>query len=462
MRSALPSPPPSVAPPLDRIVERLAERIAAVPIDSVAIPQAALDLTSRERTSLFPWRGQFSPQLVELLLSHHARPGALVVDPFVGSGTTLFEAGRGDMDCYGSEINQAALHFASLARFGAMPKDARRAERALVERAFERHFGPLLPSDLFRRPAREDAQGSTGDALRAALSELDPLGLALHALAAAALLAMGDGPELTPRDLEQSLGRVWRTIDELPASDRACTVLLRDARLIALPPESADVIVTSPPYVNVFNYHQNYRKSVEMMGADVLRNATSEIGANRKFRQNRVLTVIQYALDMSAALAEMRRVLKRTGVAVLVVGRESRVCGLRIENGRLLAMLAVGGAGFHLARWQERVFTNRFGEPIREDVLTLVPATAEAPGREEFARNVALHMLRQLSGASEEARDAVAGAIARAAYVEPSPLLVRTGAASGRPSRGVGRRAALRSVAPIRGEVMKPRPHAAP
>src|SRR6266511_4864256 len=42
--------------------------------------------------SLHPYLGKFIPQLVEVFLRRHFRPGQCVYDPFVGSGTTLVEA----------------------------------------------------------------------------------------------------------------------------------------------------------------------------------------------------------------------------------------------------------------------------------------------------------------------------------------------------------------------------------
>lgn len=36
----------------------------------------------------------------------------------------------------------------------------------------------------------------------------------------------------------------------------------------------ATLLITSPPYINVFNYHQKYRRSVEALGYDVLAIAT--------------------------------------------------------------------------------------------------------------------------------------------------------------------------------------------
>ena len=56
--------------------------------------QHRLDIVEKERTSALPWRGQFSPQLIEYLLSKHCKKGDYVLDPFCGSGTVLLEAAR--------------------------------------------------------------------------------------------------------------------------------------------------------------------------------------------------------------------------------------------------------------------------------------------------------------------------------------------------------------------------------
>ena len=58
-----------------------------------------LNLKERSRTSLFPWRGQFSPQLIEILLNNFAKTNSIVLDPFVGSGTTLFESAGLSLEC---------------------------------------------------------------------------------------------------------------------------------------------------------------------------------------------------------------------------------------------------------------------------------------------------------------------------------------------------------------------------
>src|SRR4051794_36135394 len=88
-----------------------------MPLDSAMISQDRLNIDDKERSNLFPWSGQFSPQLIEALLNAHAQPHAMVLDPFLGSGTVLCEAGRQSLRCYGSEINPAAYKLSRTYRF---------------------------------------------------------------------------------------------------------------------------------------------------------------------------------------------------------------------------------------------------------------------------------------------------------------------------------------------------------
>ena len=66
------------------------------------------DLPERERTKhvhrLHPYLGKFIPQLVEVLLDRYFAPGAHVLDPFAGSGTTLVQALESGMEATGSDI----------------------------------------------------------------------------------------------------------------------------------------------------------------------------------------------------------------------------------------------------------------------------------------------------------------------------------------------------------------------
>ena len=67
------------------------------------------ELPERERTKhvhrLHPYLGKFPPQLAEALLRRRFAAGALIYDPFAGSGTTLVEASVLGIDAIGCDVS---------------------------------------------------------------------------------------------------------------------------------------------------------------------------------------------------------------------------------------------------------------------------------------------------------------------------------------------------------------------
>lgn len=408
-------------------ISALVSEFDALPVDSSAVPQERLDLTNRCRTSLFPWRGQFSPELIELLLNEYACAGAVVVDPFVGSGTTLFEAARNEYPCFGAEINPAAVVMASSAHF----VNTRMSERIefirSAEAVIERHWPIRYEGGLFSLLRADDVErtergGSIEEWLRAVLRESAGEPLVQNIVANTVLRFMAPGGERTSRALFRAFKDHSALLERMPYSDQPCRVFHCDARTIPLQTGTVDFIVTSPPYINVFNYHQNYRRAMELMGWDLLRIARSEFGSNRKNRGNRFLTVVQYAIDMLQALCEMRRIIRPNGRIVVVIGRESKVRGVSFRNGQIVAALAAGGAGLRLVLRQERKFKNKFGRLIYEDILHLVPGSELRQPSDEFGRQLARHMLHDAAArTAQSVRGAIVSAAGRSAYTGASP-----------------------------------------
>ncbi len=67
-------------------------------------------LAERERTKhvhrLHPYLGKFIPQLVEWFLSRYFQPDDLILDPFMGSGTTLIQANEMNINAIGIDISE--------------------------------------------------------------------------------------------------------------------------------------------------------------------------------------------------------------------------------------------------------------------------------------------------------------------------------------------------------------------
>ena len=328
------------------------------------LPQASLNIEEKKRSNIFAWRGQFSPQLVESLLAEYCLPDSVVVDPFAGSGTVLHEAARRSLPAFGFEINPSAWCFSKLYELSAVSQEMRREATLELQDQINREF----PLALFV----EDRELRDEEVEEKVIRMSESLSVRAKIICNALVVLLDVYKNRISGDFVQSrCDSLMSLIRRLPLADRPIKADLQDARALPLPDWSVDFAITSPPYINVFNYHQNYRRSVELLGWDLLRVARSEIGSNRANRANRFCTVVQYCIDMGDALQELARILRPDGRAILILGHQSKVLGTPFFNADIVARLACESGMFGLVLRQQRVFKNRYGEPIREDVLSL-------------------------------------------------------------------------------------------
>jgi hypothetical protein len=390
-----------------------------------SLDRQKLDVTNKTRSNIFGWRGQFTPEFVAYLLDEANEGTGLVVDPFCGSGTVLQECATRNRPAHGFEINPAAYAMSRFFTLSRLPRDERMALANRVEGLFQDIASDLADLPLFN-PA-EDYRPRAANLLDVGRDVFSRTEDKSETLLALLTLFEAEDCRLpnVDRAIFTAIGRVKRHLLALTDSTATLEASLCDARLVHRHVRAeAELIVTSPPYVNVFNYHQNHRAVLELLGFDMLHVAASEIGSNRKNRGNRFRTVIQYALDMEASLESFALSLKERGQLVLVVGRESNVRGVAILNSRLVDDIATGLGGLHREGSFERCFTNRFGASIYEDVLLFRRVNGPpAPGA---ARGIARALLEELKDdAGGEVQDDIRDAIANADGIEASPLFSR-------------------------------------
>ncbi len=357
-------------------------RFEKIPIDKTSISQGELDIDNKTRSNFFAWNGQFSPQFIEALLSHYAQDGDVVIDPFAGSGTTLCEAARKELPAYGMELNASAYF---------MAKTYELANKSIPERetlidSVEHILTTISRTDEVLPTIIQAIQQNNPSALSALLSTL------------IILLDLFNN-ELSISLLHTKWAGLKRTVIEIPYSTAQIKVDMGDARKLGCNSSEATLLITSPPYINVFNYHQKYRRSVEALGYDVLAIAKNEFGSNRKNRGNRLFTVIQYCIDMALSIKEAMRACCQGARMIYVVGRESNVLGYSFCNSRLIFEIATEIFQLPFLLRQERAFKNRFGQVIHEDILHFENSKMENfPSEEdieEAARSIATRILSE-------------------------------------------------------------------
>lgn len=379
------------------------------------LPKDLVNIAEKKRSNIFAWRGQFSPQLIESLIQSYADEGDALYDPFCGSGTLLIESALFDLKAFGTELNPAAFGLASIYKLICVEKSDLEPAIESVQNVVKNYIpsGNLFDNDTCKNLCSLKQE--------LVLELLKNKGTSTYTILNALIIGLDfEQKKLTQKRLQSTWEGLKSKVRSLPRSSEEITVFLGDARKSEIKNNSIDFVITSPPYINVFNYHQNYRKSVEATGFNVLEVARSEIGSNRKFRSNRFLTVIQYALDIYQVFEDLRRVCKPDSKIIFVVGRESSVRKTPFSNARLLVEVA-SKQGFMLVGEQPRMFKNKFGQDIYEEILRFSIDQEKKVLPIDSARKVAhKHLKAALKYAPSESISDLEDAIEKYEKVEPS------------------------------------------
>ena len=340
------------------------------------------ELPERERTKhvhrLHPYLGKYVPQLVEVFLRRYGRPGRLVWDPFAGSGTTLVEANAFGSPAAGCDISAfncllvrvktAEYEPEALLADAARLADAGRRDPAGEASPYlARWFAPRALGELLA--FRDRIEGTAyPDLWRVVLSRAARSArLARHFdLDFPAEPVQGEyfchkhrrtcrpvaeAAKFLRRYVRDSVTRAL-AYGELRRSTEA-TVLHGDARALD-PPGPVDLVVTSPPYPGLIDYHEQHAYAFELLGLE--RRDADEIGRG----------VAGYCEAVAEILARARRALAAGGRIVVVVNdRRGLYDGILAEAGLRLEERS--------ARHVNRRTGRRNGEYF-EDVLVAVPA----------------------------------------------------------------------------------------
>ncbi len=300
------------------------------------------DETKEHLHSLHPYPAKFIPQIPRRAIELWTTPGDLVYDPFNGCGTTVFEASLAGRRGVGTDNNAVAI-LASRAKTAIYSKADLETLNAFAERtAGGLDFAPprpdLIPTNKNFHYWFDPVTVERLAALKGLiLAEKDPVRTLLMAVFSSIIVRVSyqDSDtrysrklrEVTADEVDAALrSRLADTISRIPDAmingRGSVDVIQADSRSVPfIETGSVSLIVTSPPYLNAYDYHKYHRQRLHWIGGDesVAFARDLEIGSHDEFTRNNA-TPDRYFDDMNACFSEWARVLKKGGHCLIVVG----------------------------------------------------------------------------------------------------------------------------------------------
>ncbi|HNL06940.1 MAG: site-specific DNA-methyltransferase [Chitinophagales bacterium] len=338
----------------------------------------------------YTYPAKFIPQLAKRLINEHSTKGNVVIDPFMGSGTTIVESLVEQRIGIGTDINEIAYLIAKtkttpiksielLTVFMHLEQELHKRILQMREHYIIKAYDKLKLHERVDYWHKSTQKEDLAILLYTIIEIENPAIKNFFLVAFAQILktcSIWMQKSVKPtRDMQKKEYHVLSTFVQqikkmlkkndafykmLPKStvqniDEYRTVVCQDARLLPCQNEKAQLIVTSPPYVTSYEYadlHQLplywlghleelavFRKKfigsaytdrpITNLNSPIAQQIVQQLGNNKKGRE-----VHNYFADMYEVFVEMYRVLEHQAKACIVIGN-TNFKGIEIQNAQV-------------------------------------------------------------------------------------------------------------------------------
>jgi site-specific DNA-methyltransferase (cytosine-N4-specific) len=289
--------------------------------------------------SIHPYPARFIPQIPRKAILEYSKPGDCVLDPFCGSGTTLLESILLARTAVGVDNNAVACLVSQAKTACYTHEDVKSLNRFLNQLAFGQLTNSVnkwVPEYKNRNYWFSNEALSDLGQLKGAIARLPnpSRGLALATLSAIVVRVsyqdsdtrytrvqkeykQGSAFDWYQRKLSAAIKKLKQILEQPKAK---ASIHLADGRdLSFIDDSSIDLIVTSPPYLNAYDYHKYHRHRLHWIDGDVKFARDKEIGKHDTFTRPKA-NPERYFNNMEACFREWSRVLKPKAKVFIVIG----------------------------------------------------------------------------------------------------------------------------------------------
>lgn len=324
---------------------------------------SAVDWSFSERSGsdlldrIHPYPAKFIPEIPGALLDClPPPPGSRVLDPFMGSGTTLVEAQRRGYGAVGIDLNPIAALITRV-RTGPLADSFLEIAAQTLDRAQDMTRAPIpqIPRlEHWFKPTVQEAVAQLRAAIRLAPADAQPaLELALSSILVRVSNQESDtryaaiDKPITKTGVFAAFALACRRLADALATRRYGLENTQIIRSDVLEVAPADIrgpigaVITSPPYPNAYEYWLYHKYRMWWLGHDPLAVKAAEIGARAHFFKKNHHTANDFVRQMERCFGLLAAVLIKDGYICFVVGR-SVIHGQTIDNAEIITQAAAG------------------------------------------------------------------------------------------------------------------------
>ena len=289
---------------------------------------------------------KFVPQIPKAVIEKFTKQKDLVLDPFCGSGTTLVEANLAGRDSIGLDTNPIAVLISKCKTTVVENSDFPEIDAVLKKihndfDEFQRTGNSklcLIP-DIYNADLwfQKNVQSELGIIKKNVESVRDERqqNFMLTAFSAIINPVSNQASDTKYKSINKNIldGQTIRKFDDKvnamkkrmeqfssQASKASCVIHRTSAlNMTKIKDSTVDLIVTSPPYANTYDYYLYHKHRMNWLGFDVKAPQSLEIGSRNKHSDND-MAINLYLKSMERGFEEFRRVLKDGRKFCIIVG----------------------------------------------------------------------------------------------------------------------------------------------
>jgi len=290
--------------------------------------------------SIHPYPAKFPPSVPHQLLKRLSKKGDTILDPFCGSGTTLVEGLSFECNVIGNDINFIALLISKIKTNNYNIKDFIECEKKIeiLNKNYSRK------KDIVKKTYFKGIEHWFQDNVRYELDLIKEIILTIKNNKSKELIELVYSSIILDVSNQESDTRyasidkniidgftielfikkyysIKNKVSEFEYKNNLdVKILNEDARVLkSISDNTVDIIITSPPYANTYDYYLYHKQRMNWLEFDFNTSKNMEIGSRNEYSSKK-RPIDNWINDIKDFITTMKRVVKSNGYICIVIG----------------------------------------------------------------------------------------------------------------------------------------------